>query len=77
MAINKVVYAGNTLLDLTSDTVTADMLMDGKQVYQSNGTFVTGVLKEAEVLVINRTGQLILSPAMARVNGTNLILEEG
>lgn len=29
MAINKVIYGGETLIDLTSDTVTADKILSG------------------------------------------------
>lgn len=29
MAINKVIYGGRTLIDLSGDTVTADKILDG------------------------------------------------
>lgn len=31
MAINKVIYGGRTLIDLSGDTVTADKILDGKR----------------------------------------------
>lgn len=48
MVINKVVYGGNTLIDLTSDTVTASKLYKGETAHASDGTTVTGT---AEVTV--------------------------
>lgn len=42
MAVNKVVYAGQTLVDLTSDTVTADVLKEGYTAHDKAGNPVTG-----------------------------------
>ena len=42
MAINKVVYGGNTLIDLTADIVTADKLLDGYTAHGKDGEVVTG-----------------------------------
>ena len=42
MAISKVVYAGETLVDLTSDTVTADVLKEGYTAHDKAGNPVTG-----------------------------------
>ncbi len=42
MAINKVVYGGTTLLDLTGDTVTADKLMQGYTAHDRTGALITG-----------------------------------
>ena len=42
MAINKVVYGGNTLIDLTGDTVTADKLLSGITAHGKDGELVTG-----------------------------------
>ena len=44
MAYNKVVYDGNALIDLTSDTVTAATLVSGKTAHKADGTSVTGTL---------------------------------
>lgn len=38
MSINKVVYGGKTLIDLTGDTVTADKILKG---FTSHGKMVT------------------------------------
>ena len=42
MSINKVVYGGNTLIDLTGDTVTADKLLSGITAHGKDGELVTG-----------------------------------
>lgn len=42
MAINKVQYGNTVLLDLTSDTVTADKLMQGYTAHDRTGTLITG-----------------------------------
>lgn len=42
MAINKVIYGGNTLLDLTGDTVTKDKLLSGITAHDKAGNIITG-----------------------------------
>lgn len=43
MAANKVIYNGNTLIDLTSDTLTSsDQLLNGVVAHSSNGETITG-----------------------------------
>lgn len=42
MAVNKVVYSGNTLIDLTNDTVTADTLSEGVTAHGADGRQITG-----------------------------------
>lgn len=42
MAINKVVYDGNTLLDLSEDTVTADKILYGYTAHNHSGEAITG-----------------------------------
>ena len=42
MAINKVVYGGNTLIDLTGDTVTADKILTGFTAHGKDGEAITG-----------------------------------
>lgn len=40
--INKVVYGGKTLLDLTADTVTADKVLSGFTAHAASGESITG-----------------------------------
>jgi len=42
MAINKVVYDGDTLIDLTNDTATASDVASGKTFHLADGTIATG-----------------------------------
>lgn len=51
MAINKIDFAGNTLIDLTSDTVTADTLSEGVVAHGADGEVVTGTLKVTGVYI--------------------------
>ena len=43
MAYNKVVYNNNTLIDLTSDTVTSSSLESGIIAHSADGSTITGV----------------------------------
>lgn len=42
MAVNKVIYGGNTLIDLTSDTVDVSHLLYGYKAHNRAGTQITG-----------------------------------
>lgn len=42
MAINKVIYGGDVLIDLTGDTVTADKLAKGVTAHDASGATITG-----------------------------------
>lgn len=42
MAINKVIYGGETLIDLTGDTVTADKILSGFTAHDKGGEPITG-----------------------------------
>ena len=42
MGINKVIYGGNTLIDLTSDTVIAEKMLSGYTAHDKSGALVTG-----------------------------------
>lgn len=42
MAINKVIYGGRTLIDLSGDTVTADKILDGFTTHDKKGETITG-----------------------------------
>ena len=42
MAVSKVIYGGNTLIDLTSDTVTPDKMLSGIKAHGADGELITG-----------------------------------
>ena len=46
MAVNKVVYGTEILIDLTNDTVTPDTLFKGCTAHRADGTIITGTLFE-------------------------------
>lgn len=47
MAVNKVVYGSETLIDLTEDTATADTVADGYTLHLASGARATGTAKYA------------------------------
>lgn len=55
MAVNKVVYDSNTLIDLTNDTVTADTLAEGVTAHAADGSTITGVAPTTAVLYTAQT----------------------
>ena len=42
MAVSKVIYGGTTLIDLTTDTVTADKLLTGITAHGKDGELIEG-----------------------------------
>ena len=42
MAINKVVYSGSTVMDITDTTATESTVVKGKTFYKANGARATG-----------------------------------
>ena len=49
MAVNKVVYKGNTLIDLTDSTITAASVLAGFIGYDRSGTKITGTASSGGV----------------------------
>lgn len=49
MAVNKVVYGGNTLVDLTGDTVTAADLADGVKATGADGNPIVGIMQKVTI----------------------------
>lgn len=47
MSVNRVDYGGSTLIDLTSDTITADKLYKGYTAHAADGSAITGSLATA------------------------------
>lgn len=55
MAVNKVVYDGTTLIDLTGDTVTEDTLLVGTTAHDASGKQITGTMTKGASLNIIET----------------------
>lgn len=69
MAINKIIYDGSTLLDLTSDTVTAADLAYGITAHDKSGTQITGSsTKDSDTTDATATQYEILATKTAYVN---------
>ena len=69
MAINKVIYAGNTLIDLMSDTITASDLAYGVTAHDRTGTTITGSsTKDSDTTDATATQYEILNTKTAYVN---------
>lgn len=74
MGINKVVYGGKTLIELTGDTVTADKVLEGFTTHDKSGASITGTCdydvnsSDATVAVAE-----ILKGKTAYARGTKLV----
>lgn len=56
MAVNKVVYSGDTLMDISDTTATEISVVKGKTFYKSNGVKATGTAEYEPLIVkFNRT----------------------
>lgn len=67
--INKVIYGNDTLLDLTSDTATADKVLSGYTFHDKTGASVTGT---AGASVVGT--KLIVPSGMGSVSNNTLSL---
>lgn len=71
--INKVVYGGNTLIDLTSDDVTANDVLSGKKFHLPSGAPGTGSCTyDADTSDATAVAAEILSGKTAYKNGSKL-----
>ena len=71
MAISKVVYGGNTLIDLTADTITADKLKTGYTAHGADGEVITGTCDhDSNTQDATAADSEILSGKTAYVKGT-------
>lgn len=52
---NKVVYNGTTLIDLTGDTVTPSVLMEGYTAHDASGALITGTASGGGVVISDTT----------------------
>lgn len=51
MAINKVIYKGKTLIDLTGTTATAETILQGFGAYGKDGEWMEGTLKPKQTAI--------------------------
>lgn len=67
MGRSKIVYAGDTLLDLTEDTVTPETLLKGMTAHNAAGELITGVYEPMNIK--QYTGTLLASGWAADSHG--------
>lgn len=73
MAISKVIYGNQTLIDLTSDTVEASKLAYGYTAHGADGSAITGSnTYDADTSDANAVAAEILSTKTAYVNGNKI-----
>ncbi len=73
MAVNKIIYGNSTLIDLTSDTVTAADLAYGITAHDHSGEIITGTnTYDADTSDANAVAAEILATKTAYVNGSKI-----
>lgn len=73
MAINKVIYGGETLIDLTSDTVTSETLLKGASAHDKSGAVIKGSCEyDANTSDATAAASEILSGKTAYVAGNKV-----
>lgn len=73
MAINKIIYGGTTLIDLTSDTVDAAHLLSTYTAHDKSGAVITGTCAyDADTSDATAAVAEILATKTAYVNGSKL-----
>lgn len=71
--VNKVIYGGNTLIDLTGDTVTADKILKNYKAHAASGAPITGTCTyDADTSDATATVAEILSGKTSYKNGAKL-----
>lgn len=51
--VNKVIYGGTTLIDISDTTATADKILEGYTAYGANGQKITGTASSQSILVVD------------------------
>ena len=71
--INKVDYGNQTLIDLTSDTVTAAAMLQGYIAHSASGATITGTIATKTSSDITLTNNILTIPAGYYTAGTKTI----
>lgn len=65
--VNKVILNGETLIDLTGDTITPDAVLTGRQFHQADGNIVEGIvaIEEREDPIVGEDGNnwIVIEPS--------------
>lgn len=74
MAVNKIIYGNQTLIDLTSDTIDATKILYGYTAHDKSGTIITGSCDyDADTSDGDASASEILSGKIAYANGNRLV----
>lgn len=68
MAVNKVIYGGDVLIDLSADTVTADTLAEGVTAHDASGAVITGTMTPGGGGVVNMNNCTIVTDPPSKTN---------
>lgn len=68
MGINKIQYGNTTLIDLTSDTVTADKLLQGYTAHDRTGAVINGTIVDGNNLEYGLTDGISPLVGVARID---------
>jgi len=77
MAVNKVIYDGNTLVDLTGDSVTPQTLAKGVTAHTANGEPITGLLPVASITNVTESNADGGANVVTFSDGTKLEVKNG
>lgn len=71
MAVNKVIYDGRTVMDISDSTVTPDTLASGKTAYNAAGEKVVGIMNDGDNgdAFNNSDWNTYITPGIYRVQG--------
>jgi len=85
MSVNKIIYGGLALIDLTGDTVTSDSLEVGKTAHSQSGEKITGSLTKGNFTLTKKSGDIVYRtdsglayfdvPVMLKVPDTKTIVQ--
>lgn len=71
--VNKVIYGGRTIIDLTADTVTADDLAKGVTAHDKSGAAITGTdTRDSDTSADTATASEVLAGRTAHARGAQL-----
>ena len=72
--INKIIYGGQTLIDLTSDTVTTDKMLSGTTAHDKTGAIITGTCTyDADTSDATTSTDEVLLDQVFYANGNRLV----
>lgn len=73
MAVNKVIYNGNVLIDLSDSTVASEKVIDGVVTYDAKGNRIVGTMKQV-VASDDGKGNVIVNGLSAHVDGGDITI---